>query len=82
MRREVVECDRCGGPIPDSNEHRDFAGRLYAATYAGSDRVGTSVTPADLCGGCMDDLVEFMGGRSLARLESGKARQATVKEKA
>lgn len=82
MRREVVDCDRCGGEVPDSNEHRDFAGRVYAATYAGSDRVGTSVTPLDLCGGCMTDLVEFIGGRSLARLESGKAQTARVKEKA
>lgn len=74
MKREVIECDRCGGPVPvDSTEHRDFAGRLYAATYAGSDRVGTSVVPADLCGGCMDDLVEFMGGRSLERPGSDKA---------
>lgn len=80
-RRQVIECDRCEGPIPaDSTEHRDFAGRVYAATLAGTDRVGTSVTPADLCGSCMDDLVQFMSGRSLERAESVTGKR--VKEKA
>lgn len=67
MRRTVVECDRCKGPVPDDSEHRDFAGRVYAATFAGTDRVGTSTVAADLCGGCMEDLVLFMGGRPLEK---------------
>jgi hypothetical protein len=80
VRREVIECDRCDGPIPaDSNEHRDFAGRVYAATYTGTDRVGTSTVPADLCGGCMTDLVEFMGGRSLVPAKPAKANREREK---
>jgi hypothetical protein len=62
MRRTVVECDRCGDPVPDSTEERTKGGRLYAATFDCTDRVGTSTTPADLCGGCMGDLVLFMSG--------------------
>lgn len=77
-RRQVVDCDRCQGPVPyDSNEHRDFAGRLYAATFAGTDRVGTSTTPADLCGGCLDDLVKFMAGASLREPKHAKAAAST-----
>lgn len=72
-RRQVIECDRCTGPVPDDGEHRDFAGRVYAATFAGTDRVGTSTTAADLCGACMTDLVDFMRGRSLERPPRGKA---------
>jgi hypothetical protein len=74
-RRQVIECDRCTGPVPDDSEHRDFAGRVYAATFAGSDRVGTSTTAADLCGGCMTDLVAFMGGRALERAPRKKERE-------
>lgn len=66
-RRQVIECDRCKGPVPDDSEHRDFAGRVYAATLAGTDKVGTSTTAADLCGGCLEDLVVFMTGRALER---------------
>lgn len=75
-RRQVIECDRCGEPIGDGTKDRETAGRAYAATLAGADRVGTSVTPADLCGPCMDDLVQFMGGRSLERAGAAKATRA------
>jgi hypothetical protein len=76
-RREVIECDRCGDPVGDSTEDRENAGRLYAATLSCVDRVGTSVTPADLCGPCLTDLVLFMGGRSLERPGEAKAAKVT-----
>lgn len=65
MRRQVISCDRCDGPVAD--EDRAQAGRVYAATLDGTDRVGTSTTASDLCGGCLDDLVIFMSGRALER---------------
>lgn len=77
-RRQVISCDRCGDPVGDSDEEREKAGRAYAATLSGTDRVGTSVTPVDLCGPCLTDLVEFMGGRSLER--AGEAKVGRVKE--
>jgi hypothetical protein len=77
-RRQVIECDRCHDPVGDSAEEREKAGRVYAATLSCVDRVGTSQTPADLCGQCLTDLVQFMGGRSLERSESAKA--AKVRE--
>jgi hypothetical protein len=78
-REQLIRCDRCGDIVPEAKE-RDRTGRAYAATLDGTDRVGTSVTPADLCGQCLDDLVEFMGGRSLEAAPSGKAvrRKETV----
>lgn len=57
MRREVIECDRCG---EDAAGARDSNGRLYAATLSGRDVIGTSERPADLCGDCMADLATFM----------------------
>lgn len=72
----MVECDRCGETVGDSTEERDSAGRLYAATLSCVDRVGTSTTPADLCGPCLTDLVQFMGGRSLERPAGAKAARA------
>lgn len=62
MRRTVVECDRCGEGVGDATEDRAKAGRVYAATLDGADRVGTTTTAADLCGGCLDELVQFMMG--------------------
>jgi hypothetical protein len=62
VKREVVECDRCGNAVGDSSIARATAGQVYAATLDGADRVGTSTTAADLCGGCLDELVVFMTG--------------------
>jgi hypothetical protein len=58
-RRQIIECDRCGS-IGDEDTDRENRGRVYAATLNGRDRVGSSETPADLCGGCMDDLVAWL----------------------
>lgn len=81
-RRQVIECDRCRDPVGDGTADREKAGRVYAATLGGVDRVGTSVTPADLCAGCMDGLVQFIGGRSLDPAEGAKAAKSNVKETA
>jgi hypothetical protein len=60
-RRQIIECDRCGS-IGDEDTDREDRGRVYAATLTGTDKVGTSESPADLCGGCMHDLWLFMNG--------------------
>lgn len=60
--REVRVCDRCGDEGDQSEELRTKWGQAYAATFAGLDVVGRRETAADLCGGCMADLVLFMGG--------------------
>jgi hypothetical protein len=57
MRRTVVACDRCSRVVPE--EDRD-AGRVYAATVAGRDVVGTATEAADLCSSCIDGLAAFM----------------------
>ena len=62
-RREVTECDRCGALTGEGDQDRTTWGRCYAATLSGRDRVGTIETAADLCGGCLDDLVAFMDGK-------------------
>jgi ribosomal protein S27E len=74
-REQLIRCDRCGDVVTESTADRQSAGRLYAATLDGADKVGTSVTPADLCGACMDDLVQFMGGRSLEDPHPSKAKR-------
>lgn len=79
-RHQVIECDRCGAVGGESNADRAKWGRVYAASLSNVDKVGTSETPADLCGGCMDSLVDFMGGRSLVEPDSVKSE--LVKEKA
>lgn len=61
-RRQVIECDRCGTIDSDGTPNRSEWGRIYAATLAGTDMVGTSETAADLCGGCLNDLRLFMSG--------------------
>lgn len=61
-RRTVVDCDRCGEPVPEADR---AAGRAYAATISGVDVVGTSTTPADLCGSCLVLLARFMAGAEL-----------------
>ncbi len=62
-RRQIIECDRCGS-IGDEETDREQRGRVFAATLTGVDRVGNDVVPADLCGPCMDSLVEFMKGEA------------------
>lgn len=77
MRKQVISCDRCTDPVPDDSDNRDKSGRVYAATLAGTDKVGTSTVAADLCGGCLDDLVLFMNGRALER-PLAKAKERTT----
>lgn len=77
---EAVECDRCGEAIQfdehggNSTERHQW-GRVFAATLHNEAKVGTSETAADLCGGCMDDLVRFMAGCSLVAPEGAKAKR-------
>lgn len=71
-RRQIIECDRCGS-VGDEDTDRGERGRAYAATLNGGDRVGTSETPADLCAGCMADLVLFMTGGDPAPAPRRKA---------
>lgn len=81
---EAVECDRCGEVVQfderGSGEERHKWGRVYAANLHNQDKVGTSVSPADLCGGCLVDLIRFMDGCSLVAPDSAKAKR--VKETA
>jgi hypothetical protein len=67
-RRQIVECDRCGTLGDDVTSDRNLWGRAYAATLSGEDRVGTSETPADLCGGCLHDLTRFMAGAGIGSI--------------
>jgi hypothetical protein len=59
-RRAIVECDRCGCLDSDQTQDRTRWSHAFVATLSGIEKVGTAQVPADLCGGCTDDLLAFM----------------------
>lgn len=59
-RRSIIECDRCGAITGDRERDREVWALGYVATVSGKDLLGSSETPADLCGHCSSELRAFL----------------------
>jgi hypothetical protein len=59
-RRTRVRCDRCFAEGDEDTLQRDKWTRVYAATIAGVELIGTSEAPADLCDPCAVDLRKWI----------------------